>query len=206
MNYKVTEKRMIDRRGFTIIELLIAMATFSFILLLTTIVLINIGGLYSKGVNQTKIDDATRYIADEISNKLRYSSVSSLQEAPDSDRLPETGAYCVGGYKYSYSSRSDPSPNFLRKIPLPTGTACKYEDSDQSSGISLLPANTKLTYFNVELATSGSTNYFKIKTSLLYGNFNNANLSDYSTTCKTGSEYTYCAVSRLETVVTARLN
>ena len=191
MNYKVTEKRMIDRRGFTIIELLIAMATFSFILLLTTIVLINIGGLYSKGVNQTKIDDATRYIADEISNKLRYSSVSSLQEAPDS---PETGAYCVGGYKYSYSSQSDSNPNFLRKIPLTTGTDCKYYPSDQSSGSSLLPANTKLTYFKVELATSGSTNYFKIKTSLLYGNFNNANLSDYSTTCKTGSEYTYCTV------------
>lgn len=209
MNYKILKQNRIHKDGFTIIELLIAMASFSFILLLTTVVLMNISSLYGKGVNQTKIDDATRYIADDISSKLKFSESSSFQVAPDRDSDVETGAYCAGGYKYSFSSKnsdSNPDLNFLRKIALPTGTACEFSASDHNKGSSLLPGNTNLTYFGTNFYPNGTTSYFKIKVSLLYGQFSNANLSDFNTTCKTGSGYTYCAVSKLENVVSARLN
>lgn len=92
--------RKLRQEGFTIIELLISTAVLSTILVTVTIIMINIGNLYYKGVNQARVQDAARNITDEISQRLQLNSqpqVYSAASAPNGSQ-----AYCVGTTRYTY--------------------------------------------------------------------------------------------------------
>lgn len=186
-----------NNKGFTIIELLIAMAGFSFVLLLVTVVMINIGNLSSKGINQTKIDDAARYISDDVVSKLKLNQASQFSSSSNTFK----GVYCVANVMYSYSYDTA-GANYLRQMPK-TGSCTT--PVLPNGGINMLPANTKLTYFNV----SQYGNQFVVKVSLLYGSFTAANIPSgdpFNTKCKIDTSYTYCNVTSLETVVSSRVN
>lgn len=91
--------KKLRQRGFTIIELMIATAVLSTILVTVTIVMISIGNLYYKGVNQARVQDAARSISEEISQKLELTSQSPLPAAPAPNG---TQAYCIGTTRYTY--------------------------------------------------------------------------------------------------------
>jgi len=199
-----------NKSGFTIIELLIAMAGFSFVILLVTIVMINIGNLYSKGINQTKIDDAARYITDDIASKLKYSQASKFSTVPASLGGIIYKNYCIGTAKFSPSY--DQTSNYMR-IANNTDASCPVPSPvDSANGTNLLPANSKLAYFNI--VQTGST--FTVSIAIIYGNFTNTNIGTISgglnygnlnqLKCNTGSTYQYCAVTNLSTVVSSRIN
>lgn len=89
--------RQTDQKGFTIVELLIATAILSTILLLVTVLMINIGNLYYKGINQARIQDNVRSLTDEISQRLQLGD-SWLPAAGDHNEH----AYCIGPTRYTY--------------------------------------------------------------------------------------------------------
>jgi Tfp pilus assembly protein PilW len=199
-----------NKSGFTIIELLIAMAGFSFVLLLVTVVMINIGSLYSKGINQTRIDDAARSIVDDVSNKLKYSQASSFNAPSTTNRGITYFNYCIGTAKFSLSYNQ--TTNYMR-IANNTNNSCPSPSLlDSTNGTNLLPANSKLAYFNI--VHTGST--FTASIAIIYGNFTNTNIGTISgglnddnlnqLKCNTGSTYQYCAVTNLSTVVSSRIN
>jgi len=216
MRNKLKFEKISKKEGFTIIELLIAMAGFSFVLLLVTVVMINIGNLYSKGINQTRIDDASRTVLDDISTKIKYSKASSYSTAGGTLANGTTYlVYCINNSKFAVSS-SISGTNFLRRSTLGTGAVgCPVDTAnDSTSGTDLLPQNSKLAYFNI---TKNGSN-FTINISMVYGNFSNTNISNFSAPpngiadnfdkiqCNTGTSYQYCAVTNLSTVVSSRLN
>lgn len=94
--------------GFTIIELMIATAILSTILLLATVMMINIGSLYYKGVNQSRTQDDARSITDQVSQDLKYNAlldnvVPTNQGGSTLGGNPVTiYAYCIGNVRYSY--------------------------------------------------------------------------------------------------------
>ncbi len=61
-----------DQGGFTIIELMIALSVLSVLLVMTTVTLIQIGKLYSKGVNSAAVQNAARNIVGDISGTLQF--------------------------------------------------------------------------------------------------------------------------------------
>lgn len=204
MLFKFKELTKSSSKGFTIVELLIAVAGFSFVLILVTVVMINIGSLSSKGINQTKIDDAARYIVDDVSLRLKFNRADAFSR--DSSDDPESGAYCVSNIKYVYSFNSE--RNYLYRMPQET-TGCIFPANPMpipGGATNLLPTNTRLTYFNISNNNPLNNKQFTIKVALLYGSPANAENSRMSTKCKLGSSYQYCAVTGLETVVTSRLN
>ncbi len=67
------------QKGFTIIELMIATAVLSTILVMVTVVMVNIGSLYYKGINQARVQDDVRSIADEIIKNIQ------LNDQPPTD-------------------------------------------------------------------------------------------------------------------------
>src|SRR5689334_11132650 len=85
------------QKGFTIIELMIATAILSTILLLVTVLMINIGNLYYKGINQARVQDNVRSISDEVAQHLQLGDSFSQASGDNSEQ-----AYCVGTVRYTY--------------------------------------------------------------------------------------------------------
>jgi len=198
--------------GFTIVELLIAMTGFSFILLLVTIVMINIGNIYSKGINQTRLDDAVRYISSDLSRQFKYNKVSNFSSSPE-DATEDIKAYCIGSTKYTYITgykigdkyKSRVLQHVMLKTSIQEGESeCSPEDlySNASRGEELIPKNSSISFFEVI-----NTGYqYTIKVALAYGDKTAMQNYGYvDVKCDSANQY-YCAVSSLTTVVSARLN
>ena len=60
-------------QGFTIVELMIALSILSIILVMASVILINVGALYTKGVNGANLQNTARSIISEISANLQFS-------------------------------------------------------------------------------------------------------------------------------------
>lgn len=89
-----------EQRGFTIIELMIATTVVSVILVMVSVIMINIGGLYFKGISQTAAQNTVRSISDEITQQLQFSDSMpepSASPAPDGVR-----SWCIGTTRYTY--------------------------------------------------------------------------------------------------------
>jgi prepilin-type N-terminal cleavage/methylation domain-containing protein len=90
-----TKFRLPGDTGFTAVELLIAMAVFSFVLTLSVIGFIQVSQMYQHGVAMQTVQDEARLSAEDISR--------TLQEA-DHIRAVERGSapdvVCSDGYKY----------------------------------------------------------------------------------------------------------
>ena len=90
-----------SEKGFTIIELMIATAVLSTILLLVTVLMINIGNLYYKGINQARVQDNVRSITDEV---VQHLQLGDTLVPADTDHHGPNGehAYCIGSTRYTY--------------------------------------------------------------------------------------------------------
>jgi type II secretory pathway pseudopilin PulG len=186
-----------NKRGFTIIELLIAMSSFAFILLLVTVIVINIGNLSSKSINQTKIDDAVRLISDDIATKLKLISSGSYQESTTGDK----GYFCINNTMYIYDFTNNDTNKFLRQ---PKNDTDSCDGAVKPTATNLLPSNSHLLYLNV----TQNSNQYTIQIAILYGNLSNVSGPHltYDTKCNASSDYRYCNISRLETIVSSRIN
>jgi prepilin-type N-terminal cleavage/methylation domain-containing protein len=134
------------QKGFTIIELMIATAVFSTILLMVTVLMINIGNLYYKGVNQARVQDNVRSISDEVSQQLKLGD-SFTPSDPTKKGANGEQAYCIGSKRYTYVvgiQISTPQP------PAASGTSYRHvlwRDDNPSPGScsviddSITPAN-----------------------------------------------------------------
>lgn len=80
--------------GFTIIELLIATAVFSFVLIVFLSAIIRISELFYKGVNMSNTQEAARNIVQDISDDIQF-----YQQPP----VIGANYFCVGAHRYSYN-------------------------------------------------------------------------------------------------------
>jgi prepilin-type N-terminal cleavage/methylation domain-containing protein len=166
-----------NQNGFTIIELMIATSVLSVILVLVTILMMSIGNLYYKGVNQARTQDNVRSISDELGQQLQLSS----QPPAESDSAASTNkfsdlvvhAYCVGTTRYSYvtgvavdttfaGGDGHPLPgdnlrHVLWRDTIPSGAECvaadltastpKDKSGNGANGTELIAPRSRLTQF-----------------------------------------------------------
>lgn len=69
-----------NAQGFTLVELMIATALFSSILLLITFGLLSIGQNYYKGKNSARTQDVARRVIDEISQAIQFGDAAPSPE------------------------------------------------------------------------------------------------------------------------------
>jgi len=155
--------KRLNKTGFTIVELMIATSILSVILVTVTVVMVGIGNLYYKGINQINIQDTTRNISDEISQKLQLSDGMNL----DHEVLPtdhNIQAYCIGSTRYTYvlnhqmGDHDDSSPymHVLWRDSISSG-ACgtaipdlkQPNISGSTDGVELLGNHSRLTEFDI---------------------------------------------------------
>ncbi len=107
----------LNNTGFTIVELLIATAIFSVILLGSTFALIQVSRMYYKGVVSARTQEVARNVIDEISRPLQFQGASlRIDPVPTAINGWDVITKCVGNQRLTYAvgMRADPS--------LPSGT------------------------------------------------------------------------------------
>lgn len=108
MNRVVSSKQ--KQQGFTIIELTVAMAFVSILMLSIAVTTIQIGNIYNKGLTMRSVDYAGRALSLDIRQTLGQSepfdvdTARKFQKHPDSSvDNPDGGRFCTGIYSYIWN-------------------------------------------------------------------------------------------------------
>ena len=125
--------------GFTIVELLIASAVFSTVLLVALTGFLQIGRVFYKGVSNTQTQDAARQVINDLADNLKTASSTDQVGAPTTT---PSGAYrylCVGSYRYTwgfYKNTAAAAPN--RPIFFNANTGPNYDPGSTNASFGLL--------------------------------------------------------------------
>ncbi len=161
-------------KGFTIVELLIASAVFSVVLLVCAVGLLQIGRTYYKGITSSKTQEAARSIIEEVSKTIQFNGGNvGLMIHPGSDpsENPATPSYiCIGDRRFAFVlnnqliSSDTLGPNQSRHVLAVDTSACTGgvpQPLNNSSLITdsreLVPPNMRLTKFEVTCVKNEST-------------------------------------------------
>lgn len=93
--------------GFTIVELMIATAIFSLILLVVLTAIVQVGRMYYKGITTAKTQEAARTIVERVAQQIQFSPQSSnpLLYQNYASATPPSGdknLRCIGNTRYFY--------------------------------------------------------------------------------------------------------
>ena len=204
--------RELKQSGFTIVELMIATAVFSVILLVCTIALLQLGRTYYKGVTSARTQEVARVIIDDVSQAIQFQGgqIGAAGSANGSN------GYCVGSTLYSYilnyqlvdgAAGSNQSNHVL--IASPSGGACNsstapYDLLNTTGSLTggareLMATNTRLTEFSI---TPEGSNLYRVSVTVVAGS--DDLLSGGScANVRVGGQF--CATSSLSTVVQKRV-
>lgn len=100
MNQKVNTMK----KGFTLIELMLAMTFISMLLLAIALTIVQIANVYNKGMITKEVNESSRKITDEFSRAMRSSGSFSLQ--PSAQKYVKSawgGRLCLGQYSYIWN-------------------------------------------------------------------------------------------------------
>ncbi len=101
------------QRGFTLVELMLALAFVAFILLFSLTTVIQVMQTYNKGLALKKINQAGRTTLDDISRNLQIADPSAVDVSAISD-----GRICLGSISYVWNDYN-----------TPTSSANKFDDN-----------------------------------------------------------------------------
>lgn len=218
-----------NQAGFTLVELLIATSVLSVLLVMATVIMISIGNLYYKGVNQSRIQNNVRSLSDEISERLQTSN--GARPAAADLAQPGVIAYCIGDTRYTavigkqIGKGADQSKHVLWRDKNNTPSSCTgslptmSSDTPSAGGAELIAPGARLTKFSIV-----GISPYEVNIEVVYGEDDvlcNANVAgDCNETTKSthlsdsgaqirckGSKDTsrFCATAALNTLVTRRL-
>ena len=122
--------------GFTIVELLIATAVFSVVLLVFLTAFIKISQLFYKGVNMSRTQETARAVLQDISDDIQFYK-TTINTASLSQ-----GYFCVGDHRYAFNLHqqvgtpgvsygiakqlvSGGCPNLSTPVPSPCTGSCQ---------------------------------------------------------------------------------
>lgn len=95
--YKSTQK------GFTLVELMLAMAGVAFLLLAIAMTTIQISNIYSKGTTLKSVNQAGRDLSDVLQRDIKSSTPFDLTSPSKYLSTPHGGRLCMGQYSYVWN-------------------------------------------------------------------------------------------------------
>ena len=206
---------MVKQKGFTLVELILAMAFFSFILLFVIVGFVQINRSYTRGITTKEVQNTARELMENICLAIRNSEANSIETF---NTVPGRLRLCAGTTRFGWNM-ADAGGNFTSEVYGDTGGiisisrtstgACQDPIALNASGgngtQSLVPDNIVVQY--LEVRRLGTSNSYTVE--LVISTDGRANPLDFSTfgpnaTCDIQTGDQFCDVARLETVVTAR--
>lgn len=172
-----------SKRGFTILELALAMAFISFLLLLIGVTTSQLAGLYQRGLTLANVNEQGRSLVDEFTRGITASVYEdeAIKDTSDfyfervadlggevnaSGEVPLFGAFCTGTYTYLWNTgyALGLSPSFLTDNPLYLAS-WQNASGDTIMGFRLLRVSDYgrgvCNNYNETVAENGATNLFK---------------------------------------------
>lgn len=206
--------------GFTIVELLIATAVFSVVLLGALAGFLEVGRLFYKGVSSTSTQTVANQILQDVSGSFRTNN----NFAPGGSN--GYSYYCIGNSRYTYNINHEldinAAPNHaapsaggnygLLKDTLPGSSGCATPAAENipnpppgsirfQNPLEMLGDKMRLSAFNIT-QTSSTSNFYDVSVVVAYGDDDAFdNLNDPNTIAcnpRSGLEQ-FCSVSRLNT-------
>jgi prepilin-type N-terminal cleavage/methylation domain-containing protein len=211
------------QQGFTIVELMIATAVFSVVLLLCAVAIVQVGRMFYKGTILNRTQNAARTAADDVSQAIQFGSDSAnffRQVTATVGTAPGTvsaTAYCLGDVRYtaapntlSLGSGTGRIAHVLwkdRPGATATGANCtpaNITSAALSGGQELLGDSMRLAAFTVSGAPG---TIWSINLTVAYGATDDvfANPGTYTQCASQESGGQFCAVSTINTNVVKRL-
>jgi prepilin-type N-terminal cleavage/methylation domain-containing protein len=223
-----------NQSGFTIVELMIALSVLSVLLIMSSVLLIQIGRIYSKGVNLANIQNTNRNVVHDIGSALEFGGQQPITGSetylPAGGDAVTVNSFCLDTTRYSYvvGQQEAISPDYHPSTGAPQTYHVLWEDTmktndncfpmditkqvptDPPDGVATQPGSGK------ELIPLRSRlSVFNIgenpggsgiyQLEVTIAYGDNDLLNAAGTNCNGGIGQEYCATSTLSTVVTRRL-
>ena len=216
--------------GFTIIELLIATAVFTVILIITAAALIGISQTYVKGSVEGNTQQTARKILSSISQDIQFNNNSSIILNPSSSSNTDEFYFCIGSdvYVYNLNKRLTSNPQSAQDStwvlirytnPIcPKSPPSMPPSSNDSRYEELMASGQRLGQLSISENSINNNPAYTISIEIGYGANNVLNGTDtppvnqinentkYNYRCQTGLDSSFCAVSSLTTTVAPRIN
>lgn len=198
-------KRMHDissNQGFTAIEMLMAMAVFSFLLTLSVVGFIQINQIYQQGIAGQKTQDAARLIAEDISRAGRDSRYITVNDSGSNPVL------CTRDHKYAI----DGDHIYKQRFQGEEDREVCHNDAILASGIDhsvaeqLTDSELKVLDFGVEPFSQldDGSGYRSAQITIRIGTANTDDLMDEGQCDPAATGSHFCAVSTHVNVFTTR--
>jgi len=216
-----------NKKGFTLIELMLAMGFVSALLLVIAMTVIQIGNIYNHGITLKAVNESGRSIASELQRSINSSPVFSLYDNYVSQDLIG-GRLCTGQYSYVWNYAKaidhgdvnalnvyDGSPDQIRfvKVIDQSSKYCaegisglpKISKSDATELLNIGDQSMSIHDFGISsYAYDGKTKQRIYNIRFLIGTSDMTTINDGA--CKppseAGSDPTYCAINEFN--ITAR--
>lgn len=191
-------------RGFTLTELMLAMAFLTFVLLFVVIALLQYMSTYNKGLVYKEINQAGRTIFEEVTRSVRSSSANI--------RFMDEGRLCVGGQTYVWSTREITNAYVeggdiegIIRVPDSTGNLCSDSGGTppnipQTGEVIIARPNVAVQSFSAQSGDDGRLYSLNLVLSTSDDNVPPSG----SLECPPGREGEFCAVASFDTNISTR--
>jgi len=213
-----TFKKKARTQGFTVVELLIATAVFSAVLLVSLIGFLQIGQIFYKGVTAARTHETTKDTMNSLASDIRFAAAIS-QSNPQPTGSGTSQYFCAGSHRYTFNpgrmvdrADYDNTTRFgLIRDTLPVSGSCASPIGPSGTGYytpeELLGNRMRVSDIGIQRLTgSGLDNLYTISVKIAYGDNsvlqNTADSDPTNDTCDSGLRTSqYCHVSVLKTTV-----
>lgn len=112
--------------GFTLIELMLAMAGVAFLLLAIAMTTIQISNIYSKGLTLKSVNQTGRDLSDSLQRDIKGSTPFDLADTSKFLETPYGGRLCLGQYSYVWNyGKTITATDTSNTIKFSDGTAVR---------------------------------------------------------------------------------
>jgi len=190
-----------SQKGFTILELMIAISVFTVAIVLMTIGIIAIGRYYQQGATKAKLLTASREIQSEFTQAIQYSGISVDPQEQSGFQVDGSGTdysySCLGNIRFRW--QLDVPNNFF--VDNISNSSCEDNKSADFTISDPLPNGTVVTQFDID-----GNNPYTLTTRFVIGDQQLFVNSNYSQQCQNdilGSEF--CSVVSLSSTVARKV-
>ncbi len=220
-----------NRKGFTLIELMLAMTFVSALLLAVAMTVIQISHIYTRGLTVKEVNQSGRSIGIELKRGISQAAPFAIPGPKyiDNTKTPWGGRLCVGQYSYIWNYGptlnntttdknnsnvyTDGTKMSFIKVPDSAGAYCSTPNSmiDKTYAVEMLASGDNSLAMQGFTITNNSTDPASgeaiYSISYIIGTNDQTALNPSYTSCKapsqTNSNFNFCSINQFDIVVRA---
>jgi prepilin-type N-terminal cleavage/methylation domain-containing protein len=212
--------KSISKKGFTIVELLIAISVFSALLIIIVYAFLYGLNTFSKAQVVSKTQEVSRSIEQNIAQSISLTAAGSYTPiTPVTNNGITSQGFCLGQYRYSYvlDKQLTSTNNYGLLQDTIQGCSTSTVSVDLSAANlpttlntpkQLLGNNMRISNFTITPSTPSNSSAvgYQLVMEIDYGNNLKAGTNGYKYQCPLGNiSSSFCAVAKIDTIIFQRI-